>query len=168
MSNNLLDIISEATKTDAEIYSTAAKVIEVDEDEKTCDVEPIDGSAPILRVKLQAGESETPFLQIPEIDSFVLVTFLSKETAFVSMFSEIKEIKIRGDQYGGLIKIEELKKQLEIVTSRLDTLYDAIDNGTTAAQDGGATLLASMKVITALQLKTEDFSDIENENIKHG
>ena len=84
------------------------------------------------------------------------------------MFSEIETVSIRGDQYGGLIKIEELKKQLEIVTSRLNTLYDAIKNATTAAQDGGATLQSTMKVILSTQIETENFDSIENESVKHG
>tara|TARA_R110002020_G_scaffold180781_1_gene375425 strand:+ start:1577 stop:2095 length:519 start_codon:yes stop_codon:yes gene_type:complete len=166
---NLLDILQKAVSDKiGEQYSKICKVDKYDENAGTVDVSPLDETAPILGVRIVAGQSDSGLLVVPVVGSFVAVTFISETSAIVSMFSEIETVSIRGDQYGGLIKIEELKKQLEIVTSRLNTLYDAIKNATTAAQDGGATLQSTMKVILSTQIETENFDSIENESVKHG
>lgn len=166
---NLLDILQRAVKDSfGETYSKVCKVTSVDTDNLVCDVQPIDESAPVLGVRLIAGESETPFVCIPKNDSMVVVTFLSDSNAYVAMKSEIETVAIRGDQYGGLIKIEELVKQLGVMTDRIDTIYSAINNAGVTPLDGGATLSASMKATLASQSEKEDFDEIENELVKHG
>ena len=166
---NLTDIITAAVKdVQGEQYSKVCKVDSVDTGAMTCEVSPLDDTAPILNVRLIAGETETPVACVPKSGSMVLVTFLNSANAFVSMFSEVEAVSIRGDQFGGLIKVEELRDQLKIMTERIDTLYDAINDATTAAQDGGATLQTTMKLKLATQIQTEDFEKIENESIKHG
>lgn len=63
---------------------------------------------------------------------------------------------------------DELKTQLDIVTSRIDTLYDAINNAVPAsgAADGGAGLQTSMKTILSTQVTEEDFDDILLETLR--
>ena len=75
---------------------------------------------------------------------------------------------MRGDQFGGLIKIEELKTQLDIVTNRIDTVYNAINNAAVVTGDGGAALQTAMKATLASQTQKENYNNIENENVKHG
>ena len=87
------------------------------------------------------------------LESVVLVSWLSKNKPFVVMFSELESVSLRGDEYGGLIKIEELKKELEIVTDRLDTLYDALKNGLTVPNDGGAAYKSSVTVKLNTQIE---------------
>lgn len=165
---NLIDTLQKALEENNEIYSKVCKVIAYDSSKETIDVEPIDGDTEIIEVRLIAGESKTPFICVPSVGSFVVVTFLSVETAFCSLYSEIETIKIRGDQFGGLIKIEELVKQLDIMTNRINTLYDAINKGVPIPQDGGVGFQNTMKAILSTQVQKEDFKNIENENVKHG
>ena len=166
---NLLDILKKSVaESFGENYSKVCKVTKVDTELMTCNVQPIDESAPILKVRLIAGATETPLVCVPKVDSMVVVTFLNEANAYVAMFSEIETVAIRGDQYGGLIKIEEMKKQLDVVTSRIDTLYDAIKDGVPVAQDGGIGYQKTMVAILATQTQTENFDNIENELVKHG
>lgn len=151
---------------DERIYTTYAKVKAVDG--AFCSVIPFDGVEIIEDVELQSVTSTNGLLLIPVIDSVVLVSWLSKNKPFVTMYSELETVSLRGEDFGGLIKIEELKKELDIVTDRLDTLYDAINNATPVPQDGGAGLQATMKVTLATQIDKEDYSNIENEKVKHG
>lgn len=165
---NLLDVLREAVNEGDEIYCMVATVDAVDLESRTADVSPINGDAQILGVRLEAGSSDDPFLIIPKVGSVCVVNFLSKETASASMFSEVETILLRGDEFGGLIKINELVDNLAIVSSRIDTLYSAINNAVAVPQDGGASLSASMKATLSTQIQTEDFSNLENENVKHG
>jgi len=73
-----------------------------------------------------------------------------------------------GDQFGGLVKIEELVKNLDKLTARVDGIIDAIKNGVPIPTDGGAGLQTTIKAALALLVDKEDFTTIENENIKHG
>lgn len=165
---NLLDVLKKAVETEQEIYSKVSKVIKYDKEAKTVDVEPVDGTAPLLRVKLTAAAGSTNVVAIPVIDSMVVVSFFSEATAWVSLVSEVESVEIRGNELGGLIKVEELKKQLDIVTSRIDTIYKAIKDGVPIAQDGGVGYQNTMVAILAQQTETEDYSEIENEQVKHG
>ena len=164
---NLVDILKKAVKDDSlENYSKACKVDAIEG--TSVDVTPLDGTAPILRVRILAGESDSGFYAVPKLGSVVVVTFLSNSSAFVSMLSEVEAVLLRGDQFGGLIKVEELKDQLATMSSRIDTIYDAINNGVTSPSDGGSALLVSMKATLKTQSETEDFENIENESVKHG
>lgn len=124
--------------------------------------------------------SETTGLFIePKKGSYVVCSTVDDkmENMRIIMFSEIenvlimpgKKIQLRGDDFGGLIKIEEIKTQLSKMTARIDLLYNAINAGTpgTGAPDSGAALATSMKAVIAVQPPKEDFNNMENKNVNH-
>ncbi len=90
---NLSEILKKATKGDS-VYNTLLGTVKaVDEGARTCDVLPIDGSAEIFGVRLNAllevdGDDKGEY-NIPAVNSFVLVTLLDSANAFVSGFSVI-------------------------------------------------------------------------------
>ncbi len=95
MNQALREAFIKASQTNEEVYATVCKVITVDESKRTCDVEPIDGSATIYDVRLQANESDTEGVVVfPKKDSMVIVSFLGKEVAYVALCSEIEAISI--------------------------------------------------------------------------
>tara|TARA_R110000796_G_scaffold73842_5_gene165890 strand:- start:4985 stop:5491 length:507 start_codon:yes stop_codon:yes gene_type:complete len=163
---NIADMIRKLAKGDEEVYSIICEVSSITGDE--ADLTPVNGDADLLGVKLIAGSSGTPLLITPVIGSVVVATFLSKDTAFISLYSEIESVQIRGDQFGGLIKIEELVKNLDLLTKRVDGIIDAIKNGVPIPQDGGVGLQTTIKAGLALIIQKENFSNMENETIKHG
>lgn len=69
------------------------KVISVDG--ATCNVEPIDGSAELHGVRLNAVTSNSAGIIItPIVESVVIVNQISKVDSYVSLFSEIEKIEI--------------------------------------------------------------------------
>jgi len=150
-----------------EIYSKVCKVVSVDKDLNTCDVEPLDGDAELLDVRLTATEeNQTGFLVYPDIDSSVIVTFLDKDTAFVSMCTEVEEVVFNGGTNGGLINIETLILELNKNNAILTAIIQGFSTFTPTPADGGAALKALMiSALSSLQLG--DFSAMEDEKFKH-
>tara|TARA_R110002020_G_scaffold72109_1_gene185567 strand:+ start:3286 stop:3786 length:501 start_codon:yes stop_codon:yes gene_type:complete len=166
MDYNIGDMIAKLADKKEEVYSIICKVSKVSGE--VAELAPLNGDASLFDVKLLAGTSGTPFLITPVVGSTVIATFLSKDTAFISLYSEIESVQVMGDQFGGLVKIEELIKNLDKLTARVDGIIDAIKNGVPIPTDGGAGLQTTIKTALALLVDKEDFTTIENENIKHG
>ena len=151
----------------SEVYSKVCKVISIDKDLNICDVEPLDGDAGLLDVKLTATEgNQTGFIVYPEIDSSVIVTFLDKDTAFVSMCTEVEEVVFNGGTNGGLINIDTLILELNKNNAILTALIQGFSTFVPVTNDGGAALKTLM--VSALSsLQTGDFSAMEDEKFKH-
>ena len=164
---NIGDLIKQLAANSEEVYSLPCKVVSIDSD-NLAELEPLNGDPNLLGVRLTAGASETPFLVTPVIGSAVIATFLSRNTAFISLYSEIESVEIRGGDLGGLVKVEELKSELAKLTARVDGIISAINNGVPVPTDGGAALQTTIKAALATIVNKEDFTNIENENVKHG
>ena len=163
---NTGDLIRQLVVSEDEVYSLPCKVISLKDN--FAKLEPLNGDPNLLDVKLIAGSAEFPLLITPAINSVVIATFLSKDTAFISIYSEVESIALRGDQYGGLILVNELVDQLGKLTARVDGIIDAINNGVPIPQDGGAALQTTIKAALALLVDKENFNNLENNNVKHG
>jgi len=166
---DLGDLIRRLTENNEELYSLPCKVKEVDGE--TATLAPLNGDADLLDVKLTAGASETPLLITPVIDSVVIATFLSKDTAFISLYSEIESVAIRGDQFGGLIKIEELVSKLNRLEDKVNGLVSKFNShghpyviSTGPAPNPTAPPLSQETPIAP----TTQRADLENENVNHG
>lgn len=120
-------------------------------------------------VRLSAGfsGSANTIIAKPKVGSLVLVADISEgkmRDLIVLLQEETDEIVINGGELGGLVKIEELKKQLETMSQRIDGIISALQN--CGADTYGGALLAG--IIAALpQGAKEDFSDIEDEKFRH-
>ena len=92
--DNIVGAMKTITKSSEEVYAKVGKVLEVNKIEKTVYVKPIDDSAEIFDVRLQA-ESETGGLVLyPKVGSMVLVVFINKNSAAVVNTSEIEKFKL--------------------------------------------------------------------------
>ena len=164
-------LIQKLAKTDDEIYSQVCKVVNVNGN--FCEVAPVRGDANIFKVKLLAGDSETPFLIVPAVDSEVVVTFLSKDTAFISLYSEIETINIRGDAFGGLVKVEELVSKINRLEDKVNALiskfnaHTHITTATVGATPVPGVIAPPVTTETPIAPNTAK-SDLENDKIKHG
>lgn len=138
MGLTIREAIQQIIKDEEELYSVVGIVTSVDEDKRTAEIEPIDGSGTIFDVKLQANESGTTGLvTIPAEDSEVVVTFLSKDTAFVSLCTDVEkilidteEITINGGDNGGLINIEALVTKINAVEDALNSFITSFNSHT--------------------------------------
>lgn len=113
-----------------------------------------------------------------EADDNVKTTINIDENGAITLTTEDKisvnskeTIDFDGDKFGGLCKTQELKKQLDAFSARLDNVINALKNSQTAAEDGGATYKAGIKTIIDtydLTHQKEDFSQIESNKVLHG
>lgn len=161
-----------AAKTGEEIYSKVCKVTDVDSGARTIDVEPVDGGAPILGVRLQASEGLDDGIYIePAKDSFCIVTFLGDDKAFASAFDTIEKIELGGSSNGRVVNISDLATQVDKIVLRMDALAAGIAAipGVTAADVKAALLAAWPDTSWATTGGKPDISDsaIGNEKVEH-
>jgi len=172
-----------------EIYSAVAKVKSVDESKRVCDVELVESGNEIFDCRLQSVISGADgIVVIPEKDSFVIVTFISKIHAFVSLTSKIKkivvdfpelsgtvdDIKIKdtkivlndGNNFG-LVKVKELTEKINAIEKDLNTIKGVFSGWTPAPMDGGGALKGAASTWASQIMTTTTQSDIENPDIKH-
>lgn len=60
-----------------------------------CECEPVNGNAPILDVRIVAEDTASKFVLIPKVGSMVIVEFLNNAAGYVSMVSEVSEVKYK-------------------------------------------------------------------------
>jgi hypothetical protein len=134
----------------------------------TCDVTPVNGEADILGVRLASEDDATDFICIPTVGSVVMVGMIDGEMGIVVMFGKIDSVKIRGDQYGGLIKIEKLVDKINALENLVNNILDTLKTTTIPLAPSGtypfAPLYTTFNDITPVTSK----GDLENPNIKHG
>jgi hypothetical protein len=142
----------------------------VDEVKKTAYCIPLDESkADIMDVRLIA-DNKTGLFMVPKKGSIVIVSFISNEAAYVSMFSEVDKILLNGDANGGLIKIQDL---LTEVNNRNTTFKTAITAALTSidasiAALGGASASAAAFATATAAITNILKATIENTTVKHG
>nr|DAN40551.1 MAG TPA: hypothetical protein [Caudoviricetes sp.] len=105
------ELIQQLADTGQELYAKVCEVTSVDEDAKTADVSPLDGSSPINDVYLVVDFEQGGFYLQPKVGSLVCVAFINKETAIVVGTSELEKVEcILG---GFTLKIENGKIQIK-------------------------------------------------------
>lgn len=174
--------------------SVKAKVLSIDKTNNVCDVEPISGGAKYLDVKLTAinGETKSKIISYPKIGSEVIISIIknNEANAYVSQVSEVESflvenekckvlikedgsvnidsdnIVINGGDFGGLIKVDELKKQLDKNTNTLKAIQNVFNAWVVAPGDGGSVLKGASTSFTSMPLAS--LNSIENKKVKHG
>lgn len=161
------------------------KVVSVDAD--TCDVEPSDGGPTIymVRVKPAIGTAEVGTITWPKVGStcvvgeldgdankYMLVSCEQVDRVLVKLAGgatvEVKNngtLELNGAQYGGMVKVAELRQDLAKVNSFLTTLRNAI-NSAPGAGDVAPFKAALTGALSPLQLPT--YQTIESDKTKHG
>jgi hypothetical protein len=151
-----------------EIYSKICVVDSVDKTLNTVDVSPIDGDAELLDVKLIADESATTgFIAYPVEGSNVIVTFIDKDSAFISMTTEIEEVVFRNGTNGGLININTLIAELNKNNLILEALKKIVSAPIAEAGNGAPSALGTALNGAFSSLLIGDFSKMEDETFKH-
>lgn len=140
---DLRNIIRQLAQTDGETLALVCTVDSVDEKARTVDCTPLNESAPLLGVNLQANqEADCGFCLYPEVGSFVIVGFVADGAAAVVLTTEkIKSAEIcignnsvvinadnivfNGGELGGLVKIKELTDKLNGLKNTVNDLVNA-------------------------------------------
>jgi hypothetical protein len=149
---NAIRTISGVDKMPMPILAT---VIEVDEANMTCDVLPISGGAKFLDVLLAADLFDNGMYFKPKVDSIVGIVPLNANNYIVVLYSDVDEVWLRGNDFGGLVKVSELVTKLNALENAMNTII------TWGA--GVTPPLAGILPFTPTQE-----SEISNSNVKHG
>jgi len=161
------------------------QVESIDIEKQTCTV--VREDAPKLfgvRLNATIAEYTDRLVLKPKLKSSVLLAIIENDVneAFLLACSEIEEISLNIEDQsllinkegfvfnegnlGGLIKIEELKTQLEKLTARVDAIFDGFSKLIfDPPQKGSVSVTNGLIAITSPA--TEDFSAIEDEKVKH-
>lgn len=149
-----------------EVYSSVAFVKSVNKENATVTVEIV-GGAVLEDVRLQQVPASGVLL-LPKEESLVVISWVNDTTAFVSLTSEITDIAFIGDNFGGLIKIQDLTDKInELVKAFNDhthTIPKVVTNGSPSTQT--AVNVVVPKILTPA--KELNRADYENTQIKHG
>jgi arginine repressor len=96
MAETIKDLIRLLADTGDIKYCVPATVLSVDKTNNTVDVEPLDGTAELIEIRLQA-QAGKGIVCYPKIGSTVIVSFLNKDDGYVSMFSAIDTLSIENE-----------------------------------------------------------------------
>lgn len=130
-----------------------------------CEVSPINGEANITGVRLSSEDDTTNILITPSVGSVVMVGMLNDAEGIVIMFGKVSSVKIRGDQYGGLVEVAQLISKINALESKVNTIIAAYN--TLVLPVSGATA-GPPAVPIAPPLTPTVRSDIENTAVTHG
>lgn len=94
--SNIRDMIRELARGDGDAYGVICTVDSVDVEARTVDCTPIDESAPLLGVNLQANQgSRWGIVAIPRVGSYVVVGFIWEGRAGVVLLADdIERVEI--------------------------------------------------------------------------
>lgn len=187
MSRELITAIQQMAGTyqNDKVHMLLCTVTAVNEDNRTCDVESVNGDATLsfVDVELMVGVNDGMLL-IPAVDSQVYIAYSNVVSPYVTMYSELDKIiyitgnsgieitdgsiKFNNGSFGGLVKIEDLVNKLNTIEQDLNTLKTVFSGWTPVANDGGAALKAAAATWYAQQLTTTTVADLENDSVTHG
>lgn len=121
-------------------YSVIGRAVNVDEEKRICDLEPLEDEATRVGIRLQSVIDETRgFVLIPKEGSFIAVSFFDKSKGFVSLTSEIEKIHFEagGEDFKTILNdlIAEIKNTVintpagpGLVSDPTKILLDAVDS----------------------------------------
>lgn len=139
---------------------------------KVCTVKH--GALELTDVRLVAveGDGTNNIVVTPSAGSIVLVADLSvgdKRDLAIIQYSEIDSITYNGGELGGLVKIEELKNNIDSLKTFIESVHAAIPGALTAIGAGTAAAGAAgaTSYNTAMAGKVITIGDMEDQTIKH-
>ena len=142
------NIIQKLADTGDEIYAKICEIISVDAENKTADLQPLDGSSEIQDAYLQVAENGV-FIE-PKVGSLVACVFVTKEIAVVVNHSELKQfqIKIEGVEFRISNEGFLLKKESETLAKLMTDLLQEIQKMKFTTNTG-----STIKLVNQLEFK---------------
>lgn len=135
----------------------------VDLTEMTCYCIPKTGQADISDVRLIAL-NKPGFVITPKVNSDVIVAFIDNSTAYVALFSEIENMSLNGENFGGIPKVDPIKDFVDDLLSAIGAGFTAVGVGGAASGPAGKTAFDTLANVAKAALNL----NIENTTSKHG
>lgn len=116
---NLRDTLLQLVNNNEELYSLIGEVTAIDMDAMTCDVRPLNGSADVFGVRMSADPDHRGLHLIPKQGSICVITFLSKDTAYLSLISDLDQLMVDIEDTSLIINDEgiEIKRGNTAITA---------------------------------------------------
>lgn len=137
-----------------------------------CDCEPLDGSAVIEDVRIVAdfnvNSTTAGLILVPTEGSIVIVNFLNSAAAYLTMVSEVDNIYLDGNSYGGLVKVVDVTTKLNNLENLVNKLVAALNAWAPISGDGGAALKTLITAAAPVNLTPTVRANIESTFVKHG
>jgi hypothetical protein len=166
MSKDLRDALRSLVKPNNDGFSKVCTIDSVDLTTLTCYCVPLNGDADIINVRLMAN-IDNGFLLIPEVNSIVVVSFLSDDSAYVSLVSKVSEVQLNGKNFDGLVKVQELTDKLNALENKVNDLITACSSQVVTLAPTGTFPLASFFTSVTPLVPTQQL-EIENITILQG
>lgn len=124
----------------------------------------------LLNIRLVSEEDDTNFIQLPAIGSNVLVGFVDNQNAIGLVYGELQEVLLRGDQYDGLVKINDLVTKLNNLENTLNTFMTTYASHVHPFVNALGVPSATTPTASAppSPLTPTIKNDLENNKVKHG
>lgn len=148
-------------------YSEVCIVSDIDTANGTCICTPVDGSAVLIGVRLNA-DNKDGFKLIPKNNTKVIVTLINLTTGYLSMVSEVDEIHLNGVNHNGLTKVAELTTKLNNLENLINDLVLKYNTHTHPGVTVGGGVTGVTPSIETGTLTPTNQSDIENKTCLHG
>lgn len=154
---------------DDRVYTIDAEVLSVDEDNRTCECQSISGQASnvIPDVRLMASVDDG-ILILPAIGSNVTIILSTFTDPYVTGYSAIDKIILRGGDLGGLVKVVELTDKLNKIENLLNDFISKYNSHTHAGVQTGGGMSAVTLALEDQTLTLTEKEEIENEKITQG
>ena len=166
MSKDLRDALRSLVKPNNDGFAKVCTVDSVDLTTLTCYCVPLNDDADIINVRLMAN-IDNGFLLIPEVDSIVVVSFLSDSSAYVSLVSKVSEVHLNGKNFDGLVKINDLVEKLNNLENKVNTIISTYNAHTHVASSFGTPTTTPVAPVTGTLTPTIK-QDLENITILQG
>jgi len=147
-------------------YSVVCTVSEIDTAKCVCNCTPIDGSAILVNVRINASDKDG-FKLIPKDGSSVLVTLINKTTGYVAMVSEVDEIHLNGINEDGIVKVNDLVTKLNNLENKVNTIIATFNAHTHVASSFGSPTTTPPSPVVGTLTPTVKI-DLENIKVLHG
>lgn len=145
-----------------EVYSILGSVVAVDEAQRTCKVEPLNGDATIYRVRLQASPDQAVgTVHIPKVGSKCIVTWLNKETGYLALIDEVDKtiLTIDGQEIELTGKGLSWKKDNVSLKGIFDELIATL-KAFQLVTNNGPTVQVMPHIVTRLEKIKSDYSKL--------
>jgi hypothetical protein len=170
-----IQILIQRELSRTEIYSVLCRVISVDNTERTCEVEPLNGNSELFGVRFQANIELTEGIYIePKVNSHVIIGFLNPVQALVLQYSEVENVYIdtnsdtifNGGTNFGMVKVVDLVTKLNNLENKVNDLVTWTATHThTGVTPGVGSSGTAVGIIGTLTPTTQ--SDLENTKVQH-
>jgi hypothetical protein len=124
--------------------NTICEVVSVDKAKNTCQLKETGSNKTIANARLLSvvDDFEKKFVVYPKVGSLVSIAYLfgGSDKCIVTKYSEVDEILLNGDEFGGLAKTEKIAQRLTRAEEAIEQLRDDFNQHThtTACTAGGA------------------------------